>query len=332
MARTFRRWLSILCLLAAVPVALSAAPTPPVSISNASGNVNTGILNISGANFGVLQPTVIMDGFVLPISFWGPSQIIATLPASVIASPGSYALTVTRNAGNNSSTASFIVAVGGQGEQGPEGPEGPQGPAGPTGPQGATGPQGPEGPAGPAGPAGPTGPEGPQGATGPQGPAGPAGPQGIQGPQGPAGATGPQGATGSSGILSVNTFAGFSNIPDTGGITTYAFNGATATVTTTSSQRLTGAATASLGKSAAGSGQIGYGLCYQPNAGGPLVNFVGGAYIIGQVDGSNVRRDYSAAATVVPGAGTWKVGFCVGTNGFNLDANDFTNGWVIVSN
>ena len=49
---------------------------------------------------------------------------------------------------------------------------------------------------------------------------------------------------------------------------------------------------------------------------------------------TTVRTAFSPAASVVPGAGTWKVGGCVFWNAstVSLTNNDFVNGWVHVSN
>jgi hypothetical protein len=169
-------------LLAVLPtMSLSAAPTPPVNIDSASADTVNNELTIKGANFGTSAPTVVLDGYVLPIIISGPSQIVAMLPGPVSVNPGNYFLTVTRNAGSQLSTATFVVTIGAVGS------------AGPTGPTGANGAQGAMGQDGPVGPAGP------QGAAGPVGPAGPAGPQGDPGAQGPAGAAGPAGAQGPAG-------------------------------------------------------------------------------------------------------------------------------------
>jgi hypothetical protein len=230
MSQLFRRILVAVCLAAVGATGLSAA-TPPVAIDSAHADTGTGLLTIAGSNFGTTAPTVVLDGFVLAIQSSGPSQIIAVLPASALADPGDYAVTVTRNAGNQSSTASFIVTVGAAGAQGPAGPAGTAGAVGPTGPAGAngaagaagatgangatgavgpTGPAGANGAAGAAGPTGaagangatgPTGAQGPAGANGSTGPQGPQGAQGAQGVQGPAGATGPAGANGAAGPI-----------------------------------------------------------------------------------------------------------------------------------
>src|SRR4051794_4673870 len=113
MARHTLRWV-MLAGLFIFPAALIAAPPQSPSINDASANVVSGLLTISGANFGTTAPTVSMDGFVLTLQSFGPSQIVAVLPASVAAAPGSYALTVTRDALGNNGSASFVVTVGAQ--------------------------------------------------------------------------------------------------------------------------------------------------------------------------------------------------------------------------
>ena len=169
-------------------------------------------------------------------------------------------------------------------------------------------------------PAAVTGPPGAKGDTGPQGPKGDTGPRGERGPTGP------------SGVVATVSFAGpVASIP--GSSSAFVFAGPTATLTTATGQRLTGAAGAPLGSTASTGGQtIDYDLCYQPSGGGPVTNFVSGNYSIGVVFPE--RRTFIAAASVVPGAGTWKVGFCVldsgGPNAVNN--NDFVSGWVQVTN
>ena len=118
-----------------------------------------------------------------------------------------------------------------------------------------------------------------------------------------------------------------SDIPSNGA--SYQFAGPTATVTTAAGQRMTGAATSVLGKTSTGTDIFRYGLCYQLLSGGSIINFVGSNYTQTQMD-NVLRQDFSAAASTVPGAGTWKVGFCT-FNVFDIDNNDYVNGWVMVS-
>jgi len=212
----------------------------------------------------------------------------------------------------------LVVAISGC--AGEDGAVGPVGPTGPMGPQGIQGDLGPTGPQGLQGPAGPTGPQGPQGITG------------AQGPTGATGATGPAGPAGPTGIVTLGAFNGSPGIiaPAAGG---YQWAGPTTTVTTAVGQRLTGAASVPLGL-AAGSPEnqsFYYGLCYETSTGGTITNFVGGAYSVGQI--RTTRETVAATATCVPGAGTWRVGFCVNWNGTgNISNNNWVNGWVIVHN
>jgi hypothetical protein len=234
----------------------------------------------------------------------------------------------------------LIGPAGADGAVGPTGPQGDPGVAGPQGPTGATGPAGPAGPQGVAGPQGPQGVAGPQGAVGPTGAQGPQGPQGVvgpTGPQGPAGATGSTGATGATGatggtgVVATAAFSGFVSAI-AGNSAAYVFAGPTAQVTTTMGQRLTGAAEAPIALATASPQQNArYGLCYQPSGGGALTNFVGFNFSIGQF--TTLRTSWAAAASTVPGAGTWNVGFCVLNEGANqISNNDYMNGWVQVTN
>ncbi len=230
---------------------------------------------------------------------------------------------------------------------GPMGPEGPQGQIGPVGPAGAAGAIGPVGPTGAMGPQGVMGLSGPVGAMGPQGLMGPQGPTGAQGVAGATGAAGPQGATGATGaqgaqglqgptgIVTTATFAGA--VPSIAGAVALVFAGPTATVTTTAGQRLTATAVAPLGFGAGALPSTALvDVCYRPQAGGNLINFAAGNYAEHRFVAE--RRGYSAAGSVVPGAGTWLVGLCLanatgaGANPSAISDNDYVNGWVQVTN
>lgn len=218
--------------------------------------------------------------------------------------------------------------AGRPGAPGPTGPKGDPGTAGATGPAGATGSNGAPGPAGPAGaagdtgPRGPTGPAGPPGADGQQGPAGSTGQQGAQGPGGPPGLQGP------SGIVTTGRITGF--IPAIAPAeTTWQFLGNQAVVTTTTGQRMSASVMVPLGVTGAPV-TIKLDVCYQPNVAGGTVNpFSGGNYSIVAV--TSTRTSQGVAGTMVPGAGTWRVGACAQTAA-TLDNNDFVNGYVQVTN
>jgi hypothetical protein len=181
---------------------------------------------------------------------------------------------------------------------------------------------------------GPPGPQGPQGIQGPQGPQGPQGMPGAQGPQGIPGAQGPQGVLGPQGPTGVVTIAPFSGFAGTfaGGVNAYVFVGPTVTVTTTAAQKITGSAQAPLAMSAVGKQGFQYGLCYQASTpGAPIIDFAGGNYSIGEI--TSTRQSWAASASATPGAGTWKVGYCILNNLPNaIDHNDYVNGWVMVTN
>ena len=176
---------------------------------------------------------------------------------------------------------------------------------------------------------------GPEGVAGPPGPPGPRGETGPIGPQGPPGATGPQGPAGATGIVSITGWGG--NIPDTlmttpGG--DYVFAGPSTLITTLANQRVTGAAEAPLALTMAGAIRLfRYGLCYQPAQGGALTNLVGDDYSVGELN--SARTSWSASATRVFEAGTWRIGFCVASDGnlsITYNDSDFVNGWVMVTN
>jgi len=74
-----------------------------------------------------------------------------------------------------------------------------------------------------------------------------------------------------------------------------------------------------------------YDLCYQPSTGGTISSFTGAYDSFSRVYPE--FRTFAAAASVVPGAGTWHVGFCIRNNyGSNEITTDLVNGWVQVTN
>lgn len=162
-------------------------------------------LFVSGENFGVVQPPVVLlGGVTLQVKSYAPSTIVAGLDPAL--PPGSYPLWVQTfaSSGTAGAWASLDVTVGAVGPEGPQGPQGPQGPSGEAGPTGERGPQGFPGPQGQIGFPGPQGLPGVQGPPGQRGEIGPTGPQGAPGEQGPQGATGVQGPAGP--LLPVTTF------------------------------------------------------------------------------------------------------------------------------
>lgn len=141
-----------MCLML-VPATAHAAP---VVISAAQADVPNGMVFIHGENFGTfMAPVVLLDGFVLTVTNWGPNDLVALLPAPLAIVPASYRLAVTRlgKGGALQDSAEFVLTIG---STGPAGATGPQGPTGPAGAPGATGPAGAAGATGAQGPAGPS--------------------------------------------------------------------------------------------------------------------------------------------------------------------------------
>lgn len=168
---------------------------------------------------------------------------------------------------------------------------------------------------------------GPRGATGDVGPVGPEGPEGPEGPIGPMGPAGPQGAQGPSGIVQI--------LPITGTVITvtkgpnWVFVGGTTTVTLAPGQRVTGTGVAGLGTTVTASETVQFQACYQV-VGSSTVNPFHAADTPGAIPGH--RTSYSAAGTIQPLAGTYKLGFCVHDNTtFSLDSNDSVNGWFMIT-
>ena len=105
-----------------------------VSIVSAVPDTTNSLISISGANF-CNVPTITIGGNSAPLISAAPTLIMATLPAAVSATPGTYSLVVSCGslAGR---TAYFFVAVGAIGPKGDRGADGVAGPPGPPGPPG----------------------------------------------------------------------------------------------------------------------------------------------------------------------------------------------------
>lgn len=132
----------------------------PTLILNASANMSNGQLTIEGRNFPD-RSSVVLNHQQLTVVSSDATTIVATLPAAVLSTPGSYFFSVDREghdwdgrdgrSPDRDAVASFIVTIGAVGPQGPQGVAGPvglpgiQGPIGPQGPQGEQGLQGPAG-------------------------------------------------------------------------------------------------------------------------------------------------------------------------------------------
>jgi len=183
---------------------------------------------------------------------------------------------------------------------------------------------------------GPTGPAGADGMMGPTGPTGPAGADGMPG------APGPAGPTGATGVVATATVSGQVNaIAAAGGNAPWVFAGPTTTVTVQPGQRITGSAVAVFGHNNNNSTvPVSASLCYSlVPAGSPINEFFAAAYPDATVLPAPTKTMLSAAGSVAPAnlmAPTqFKVGFCLknkSTNNVNLGANDYVNGWFIVTN
>ena len=216
---------------------------------------------------------------------------------------------------------SFVV-VGLVGCASKDGKDGATGPAGATGPQGATGVMGPIGPAGPTGPQGPMGTPGTPGTAGAQGMAGAPGAPGAQGPQGDAGAPGPSGVVTIANIMVQNPYSTLPANSDR------AWFSNTVIVTTTASQRITGVVSANASANQAVS--FNYSLCFRPQ-GATTAPLIFTTPLTAPVTSSTSNVAFTAADSVVPGAGTWEVGLCA-TNNTSTEVNGASLGWVMVTN
>lgn len=216
-----------------------------------------------------------------------------------------------------------------QGATGATGPTGAAGATGATGLAGATGATGNTGLQGPTGPVGTTGANGLAGATGATGLNGATGATGVDGATG---ATGPTGASATGGVAAVYPISG-ATTSIAASAASFVFIGPQATITTTAGQTLVGALSVPLKAtvpSTATNTWIDIG--YQPVGGGTITPFSGANYSIVDVT-SDFKGNYDVNAAVVPGAGTWKVGYIVrNTSSIVINNNGFVNGWIMVVN
>ena len=116
---------------------------------------------------------------------------------------------------------------------------------------------------------------------------------------------------------------------------TFVFAGPSATITTEANQRVTGTAEAALGwmMTFGNFREFRYDLCFQAESGGPLTNFAGNTFSVGELN--SMRTTWTAAGTRVFEAGTWQVGFCVASHGNTttmFNDSSHVNGWVMVTN
>ena len=124
-------------LLSFVLILPSVALANKPSIRSAVPDYSNGTLFIAGSNFGP-SPSVAIDRMRVTIISYSDSLLLVQVPASVIATPGTYLVRVwsDKDESDNDHSATFVVTFG---------TIGPKGDKGDTGPQGATGPKGPAG-------------------------------------------------------------------------------------------------------------------------------------------------------------------------------------------
>ena len=139
------------------------------------------------------------------------------------------------------------------------------------------------------------------------------------------------GLQGPSGVVTTATISGAVGTV-AGNSTAWAFAGPTVSVTTTATERITGAIQAPLGTTLAGIASFSYDLCYRAaGTSNALVNFGGVNSSTAEITNTQVVP-IPAISSVVPGSGAWEVGYCLLNSGsVDLDDNGFANGWIIVT-
>jgi hypothetical protein len=143
------------------------------------------------------------------------------------------------------------------------------------------------------------------------------GPKGDPGLQGPSGVVQTVSFAGSIGSLSGNP-------------ATFTFAGPTASVQVGTGQRMTGSASATIGDSSAGGRSFEFGLCYSDGTTMKLFSGSGNQQFgVGTVD----FPSFATAGSVIPGAGSYAVGFCtISPTTIPPDKPENVSGFVQVTN
>src|SRR5712691_8676176 len=131
----------IFCLLCAQSTVL--AQQKQLVINSAAVDPVSGLVLVTGQQFGTM-PAVTIDSMPVRVLSGSQEVLVVELPASLLAQPGTYLLTVERSQGAKGS-ASFVLAVGAIGPQGNPGPQGEPGPQGVPGKDGKDGVNGQDG-------------------------------------------------------------------------------------------------------------------------------------------------------------------------------------------
>ncbi|HYB28075.1 MAG TPA: hypothetical protein VEF89_15770 [Solirubrobacteraceae bacterium] len=116
-----------------------------------------------------------------------------------------------------------------------------------------------------------------------------------------------------------------------GSSSSYVFAGSPITMTTTATQTIVASESAALGQTLVGTPiPVNVAICTQPAAGGATTPMPSSG-AIETVNPTNYVAPYAMSSAGSPGAGTWKVGFCV-KNTSSTTLNDDGNmvGWVAV--
>lgn len=139
------------------------------------------------------------------------------------------------------------------------------------------------------------------------------------------------GSQGSSGVVSTGTISGAVGAV-AGNSTAWAFAGPTVNAVTTATERITGAVQALLGTTLSGTATFNYDLCYRAAGTSDVLTNFGGANSSAGDAINTLGVPFPAIASVVPGSGTWEVGYCLLNSGtVDLDNNGLANGWIIVT-
>jgi hypothetical protein len=179
------------------------------------------------------------------------------------------------------------------------------------------------------GAAGANGSDGAAGTPGSNGADGAPGADGSNGAQGNPGQPGSTGPTGPSGVVQTLVLSSIvSGFSIAGNSSDFVFAGDTGTVTLDGNQRLTG--TASLPIYSPASSNFQQTLCYRvSDDSAPIATFMGGFQ--GSSTVGNAYVLFTASGSVIPPAGTYKVGYCVKNPTIYTYSTDWVQGWVMVT-
>jgi hypothetical protein len=299
-----------------VNAAWAEAGVTATNLPPSGGNSLFGVPVAGAGNYMAVDVTAQVKSWIT-----NPASNFGWAIAPALSAPGTVAFFDSKENTATGHVARLDITLADQGPQGVQGVQGPKGDTGPQGLKGDTGAPGLQGLQGVPGSPGQTG------ATGQQGP------RGLQGPQGVQGIQGLQGLQGPTGVVAVGSWSG-AGLTTVVSNTAFQFIGPTATLTTTSTQRIT--ASMSQTMTASTTARFRYDICFRPSTGTVLASPSSGYKVIA-APAASARVLLAASISFSPGTGTWVIGPCAMQQGGAIiltagSGEDWSTGWAFVTN